>query len=173
MKDKSAKTRNCRCYWMMTQLNQRYRQQCLIWITHWSKSNRNEPRDMEKWYCYTTMPRLIWRHLTITSSHQWDTRLQSSTLAISKNCKNGSTNVLAQNKNSFSGEVFIRWSKYVEADGQSFNKRKMKFPWKLFVFFFYHKTLKYLWVHLLMFVILSSSSSNAQTISILFVLFLQ
>ena len=27
-----------------------------IWIMHWSKSDRNGPKDMAKWFCYTTMP---------------------------------------------------------------------------------------------------------------------
>ena len=111
-----------------------------IWITHWSKNDQNGPRDMEKWFCYMTMPRLThenwrkkpwnrldgtsfrprynsltWWHLSITSSHQWDTCLQSSSSAISKKCENGSTNVLPQNKKSFSGEIFITCLK----DGRS------------------------------------------------------
>ena len=139
VKDKSAKT-NYRRYWMMIQLKQRYRQQWLIWIAHWSKNDRNGSRDMTKWFCYTTIPHfthqnlwktlwnrldgtsflphrnpLTWWHLTITSLHQWDTRLQSSTTAISKKLENGSTNVLPQNKNRFSGKVFITYLK----DGQS------------------------------------------------------
>jgi hypothetical protein len=47
VKDKSAKTRNCRRHWMMTQRKQRYRQQWLIWIMHWSKNDRNEPRTWQ------------------------------------------------------------------------------------------------------------------------------
>jgi hypothetical protein len=54
---------------------------------------------------------LTWQHLTITSLHQWDMLLQSSTSAISRKLENGSTNVLPQNKNSFSGEVFITYLK--------------------------------------------------------------
>ena len=92
-----AKTRNCRRYCMMTQLKQHYRQQWLVWITHSLKNDRNEPRHMAKWFCYRAMPclthqnlrktpwnrldgisfcpchnPLTWRHLTITSFHQWD-----------------------------------------------------------------------------------------------------
>jgi hypothetical protein len=48
---------------------------------------------------------------SITSSHQWDTCLQSSTSAISKKLENGSTNGLPQTKNSFSGKVFITYLK--------------------------------------------------------------
>ena len=51
---------------------------------------------------------LILRHLTITSLHQLEMRLQSSTSAISKKLENGSMNVLPQKKKK-SGEVFMRW----------------------------------------------------------------
>ena len=64
VKDKSAKTGNCRRYWKMSQLKQHYLQQWLIWITHWSKNNWNVSKDVEKWFCYTKMPRLThqnWR----------------------------------------------------------------------------------------------------------------
>lgn len=56
-----------------------------------------------------------WRHLTITSSHQWGTRSQSSTSAISRKLENGSTNGLPQKTNSFSGMVFMTYLK----DGRS------------------------------------------------------
>ncbi|KAL6268215.1 hypothetical protein P5V15_001326 [Pogonomyrmex californicus] len=54
-----------------------------------------------------------WRHLTITSSHQWGTRSQSSTSAISRKLENGSTNGLPQKTSSFSGMVFINYLKDV------------------------------------------------------------
>jgi hypothetical protein len=158
----------------MTQLKQHYRQQWLIWITHWLKNDRNGPRDIEKWFSYMIMPLLThqnwrktpwncldgtsfcprcnplsWQHLTIASSYQWDTRLQSSTSAILKNCENGSTNVLPQNKNSFSGKVFITYLK----DGQSVLKQKANFFNKkneipLKIICFTTNTLRTLWVHL-------------------------
>ena len=106
----------------------------LIWIMLWSKIDRNEPRDMAKWFCYTTMsfgekdleiawmghpsapavflrPGAIW----LTCSHQWDTRLQSSTSAISKTLEDGSMNGCRKRKTVF----LARWSKCVKADGQS------------------------------------------------------
>jgi hypothetical protein len=111
-----------------------------IWIMHWSKSDRNGPKDMAKWFCYTSVLRLIyqnwwktpwnclhgrsfrtystpltWRHLTITSLHQWDTCLQSSTSAFLKELENGSKNCLPQKKKLFFGKVFITYLK----DGQS------------------------------------------------------
>jgi hypothetical protein len=63
---------------------------------------------------------LTWRHLAITSSHQWDRDLQSSTSAISKKFKNGSTNGLPQFLRQGIHNLPERWSKCVEADGQSF-----------------------------------------------------
>ena len=59
---------------MMTQLKQRYCQQWLIWITRWSKNDRNGPRDMTEWFCYTTMPHLTHLKLAedILKSLGWD-----------------------------------------------------------------------------------------------------
>jgi hypothetical protein len=65
---------------------------------------------------------LTWRHLTITSSHQWDTCLQSSTSAISKKLENGCCFAAKQKQFFWLGihNLPERWSKCVEADSQSF-----------------------------------------------------
>jgi hypothetical protein len=73
VKDKSAKTRNCKRYWMMTQLKQHYHQHWLTWIMQWLKKDQNGPRDMTKWFCCTTMPRLTHQNWQDTlKSLGWD-----------------------------------------------------------------------------------------------------
>ena len=151
----------------MTQLKQRYRQR-LIWIAHWSKNDRNGSRDMAKWFCYTTMLRLThqdwrktpWNRLDETSFRPRHI-LWPGAIWLSPLCINGTRacrTALQQFRRSLKmahrmvcqffwrgiHNLPERWPKCVEADGQSLNKQKMKFPWKLFVSFT-TKTYEYTW----------------------------
>ena len=103
-----------------------YRQQMINLNHALIEKDRNGPRDVAKWF---------FLH---------DNALSHTSKLAKDTMKSPLPKCLAQKKNSFSGKVFITYPKY----GQSvykqmaniLNKRKMKFPWKLFVFFFfYHK----------------------------------